>query len=608
MAYLPIEDYGIIGDMHTCALVGKNGSLDWMCYPRFDSPSIFAAVLDENIGGHFQIHPAEDVIRYRQFYWPETNVLVTRFVCEGGVGEIRDFMPLDGDADNSDHQTRVIRQVMCVRDEITFQLDCTPAFDYARATPTTTTSENGVVFQHGGLNIALSSPVPLTVDDHHAAAKFTLSAGQTATFLLCETDGACAPPLTPAEGQAQFEETVNYWRNWLDGCTYTGRWRDVVYRSALALKLLTYQPTGAIIAAPTMALPEEIGGERNWDYRYVWIRDAAFTLYGLIRIGFTDEARAFMEWLIARAHEENRAEGPLQPLYTIDGRTEINEVTLDHLEGYRGSQPVRLGNAAHEQFQLDMYGALMDAVYLHNKYGEQVSYDFYTYLRPILDWVCDNWQRPDDGIWEARDEPQDHVYSRLMCWVALDRGLRLADKRSFPAPRERWLANRDAIYEEIQQQGYSEEVHAFTQAYDNTALDASTLIMPLVFFMAPSDPRMLNTIDAIQEDLDAGGLMEDSLVYRYNPLITPDGLSGTEGSFNMCTFWLAEAMTRAGRYDRAYMEQARLLFERMLGYANHLGLYAEETGERGEALGNFPQAFTHLSLISAAFNLDRYLD
>jgi len=608
MAYLPIEDYGIIGDMRTCALASKNGSLDWMCYPRFDSPSIFAAILDENIGGRFQIHPTEDVLRYQQFYWPETNVLVTRFVCECGVGEIRDFMTLDGDANNNDHRTRVVRQVMCVRDEMTFNITCHPAFDYARGTHQTNGGENGAVFQHEGLKMALSSPVPLDIDEHGATATFHLTTGETATFLLSETDDDCAPPLTPDQGQAQFEETVEYWRNWLDNCTYTGRWRDVIYRSALALKLLTYQPTGAIIAAPTMGLPEEIGGERNWDYRYVWIRDAAFTLYGLIRIGFTEEASAFMKWLIARTREENRTKGPLQPLYTIDGKTEIQEITLDHLEGYRGSQPVRLGNAAHEQFQLDMYGALMDAVYLHNKYGEQVSYDFYTYLRPILDWVCENWQRPDEGIWEARSEPQHHVYSRLMCWVALDRGLRLADKRSFPAPRDHWIANRDAIYEEIQERGYNDEVRAFTQSYDNTALDASTLIMPLVFFMAPGDPRMSTTIDAMRKNLDAGGLMQDSLVYRYNPLITPDGLSGTEGGFNMCTFWLVEAMTRAGRYDRQYMDAARLLFERMLGYANHLGLYAEETGDRGEALGNFPQAFTHLSLISAAFNLNRYLD
>jgi len=607
MAYLPIGDYGIIGDMRTCALVGKNGSIDWMCYPRFDSPSVFAKTLDDEIGGHFQIHPVHTLTNSKQFYWPETNVLVTRFVCEEGVGEVRDFMTLDRDDD--DHQTRVVRQVVCVRDEMNFQLACHPAFDYARGSHEITLSENGAVFEGGdGLRLSLSSPVSLEQSDAGVVATFRLKQGETLTFCFQESQSECAPPHTDQEGQLQFEDTVRYWRQWLAQCTYTGRWRGEVHRSALALKLLTYKPTGAIVAAPTMGLPEQIGGERNWDYRYVWIRDAAFTLYGLMRVGFTEEAGAFMNWLYARTQEENGSEGPLQPLYTIDGETEIAEIELDHLKGYRESKPVRLGNAAHEQFQLDMYGALMDAVYLHNKHGQQVSYDFYTYLRPILDWVCDNWQRKDDGIWESRDEPQNHVYSRLMCWVALDRGLRLADKRSFPAPRERWIKNRDAIYEEVQAQGYDEQIQAFTQAYDNPSLDASALIMPLVFFMAPSDPRMINTIEAMRRHPENGGLTEDSLVYRYNPDDSPDGLRGTEGSFNMCTFWLVEAMTRAGRNDPAYMNEARLMFERMLGYANHLGLYAEETGDRGEALGNFPQAFTHLSLISAAFNLNRYLD
>jgi GH15 family glucan-1,4-alpha-glucosidase len=355
------------------------------------------------------------------------------------------------------------------------------------------------------------------------------------------------------------------------------------------------------VAAPTASLPEVLGGERNWDYRYTWIRDAAFTLYGLLRIGFTEEAAGFMQWLEARADEPN-PDGSLQLMYGIDGRHDLTEETLDHLEGYRGSGPVRIGNGAHNQLQLDIYGELMDAVYLHNKYGDPVSYELWTRLRKVINWVCDNWRREDEGIWEVRGGRRHYVYSKLMCWMAIDRGLRLADKRSFPADRERWLAVRDEIYEEIMEEGWSPTRKAFVQSYGDDTLDASNLIMPLVFFLSAKDPRMLGTLDAINRSPKDGGLVSNSLVYRYDVERSPDGLSGEEGTFSLCTFWLVEALTRAGRVD-----EARLIFEQMLGYANHLGLYAEEIGPNGEALGNFPQAFTHLTLISAAFNLDRAL-
>jgi GH15 family glucan-1,4-alpha-glucosidase len=608
MSYQPIEDYGIIGDLHSVALVGKNGSIDWLCFPYFDSPSVFAALLDDKKGGFFRIAPQSDDVAPKQFYWPDTNVLVTRFLSPEGVGQVTDFMPMDLPEDEVDGRHQIVRKVQVVRGAMAFRMECRPAFDYARAPYETELGPAGARFSTPALTLGLSTGRPLRRDGNGVTCEFVLQQGETAVFTLgrLQPGSHAGALLSEAEGDRLADKTVAYWRRWLSRCTYRGRWREMVHRSALLLKLLTFAPTGAIVAAPTCSLPEGLGGERNWDYRYTWIRDAAFTLYGLLRIGFTDEAAQFMGWLEARCREL-KPDGSLQIMYGIDGRHALTEETLDHLDGYRGSRPVRVGNGAYAQLQLDIYGELLDSVYLFNKYGNPISYDLWRHLRRLVNWVADNWQRPDQGIWEVRGGPQHFVYSKLMCWVALDRALRLADKRSFPADHERWTSIRDQIYEEIMSHGWSRERQAFVQHYGSLTLDAANLVMPLVFFLSPTDPRALKTLNAMLRSPAEGGLVANSLVYRYNLEETEDGLSGEEGTFNICTFWLVEAMTRAGRADRKLLERGRLIFEEMLGYANHVGLFAEETGPRGEALGNFPQAFTHLALISAAFNLDRAL-
>jgi GH15 family glucan-1,4-alpha-glucosidase len=616
--YHPIENYGIIGNMRTAALVGLNGSIDWLCLPHFDSPSVFAAILDDRKGGRFRIAPAGEDFRHKQFYWPDTNILITRFLHNQGVGEVEDYMPVSRARPSRHGLIELIRRVRVVRGRVPFRLECRPAFDYARGTHKTQLSDAGARFTASGMSLGLAASRPLRLDQNGVVADFTLEGGEKAVFVLqiLRSDDEQVPCPGCDEAEDLFRETATFWRRWLAKCTYTGRWREIVHRSALTLKLLSFDATGAIVAAPTCSLPEAFGGERNWDYRYTWIRDAAFTLYGLLRVGFTEEAARFRDWLKARWQDASEGgssptgatAGPLQLMYGIDGRSELTEEVLDHLEGYRGSRPVRIGNAAHGQLQLDIYGELMDAVYLHNKYVEPVGYDGWVHLRGLVDWLCENWKQPDEGIWEVRGGRRHFVYSKLMSWVAVDRALRLADKRSFPANRAHWLKVRDEIYEEVMAKGWNQSRGAFVQAYGSDALDASNLLMPLVFFMAPNDPRMLSTIDAIRKPLTAGGLAADGLVYRYLSTDAPDGLRSEEGTFNICSFWLVEALTRAGRTDPARLEDARLLFEQMLGYANHLGLYAEQTGKSGEALGNFPQAFTHLGLISAAFNLDRALN
>jgi len=606
--YQPIEDYGIIGNMRTVALVAKNGSIDWFCFPNFDSPSVFGGILDARKGGWFQICPTAAEITHKQLYWPDTNVLITRFLSSDGVGEIIDYMPVIPQRGHG--YDGLIRRVKVVRGSMAFQVECRPAFNYALDRHQTELVEGGVKFHSPNLHLAMACHIPLKRKSSGVFGEFTLNEGESTSFELYSLAGYGPERklgLSEEQSDELFRSTIEYWRQWLSKGTYHGRWREMVHRSALVLKLLTYEPTGAIVAAPTCSLPESLGGSRNWDYRYTWIRDAAFTLYSLLRIGFTEEAARFMDFLDARCHEM-APDGSLQVMYGIDGRHVLTEKILGHLEGYKGSHPVRIGNAAYKQLQLDIYGELMDSVYLFNKYGTPISYDLWSYLRRLTNWVGRNWRHKDYAIWEVRGGKQQFVYSKLMCWVAVDRALRLAQKRSFPADWRQWIRLRDQIYETVMTKGWSEKSEAFVQSFGSDALDASTLLMPLVFFVSPSDPRMLKTIDAINRPPREGGLVSDGLVFRYDLTQTPDGVKGTEGTFNICTFWLVEALTRAGRTDPRRLDDARLLFEQSLSYANHVGLYAEQTGSQGQALGNFPQAFTHLALISAAVNLDRALD
>jgi GH15 family glucan-1,4-alpha-glucosidase len=598
MAYLPIENYGIIGDLNTVALVGLNGSIDFMCFPDFDSPSIFAALLDDKKGGRFSINPVFTEMKTKQLYLPDTNVLLTRFLSAEGVGEITDFMPVEELYSGKE----LIRRVTTVRGEVRYRMSCKPRFNYGRSPHSAELlSDNEIIFKSSGedaTELRLRSSVPMKLEENDAIAEFTLPANSTADFLL-EYIGK------QHNDQKDFKqfiteslfETVNYWKNWIAQSTYRGRWMEVVNRSALVLKLLTSYRYGSIIAAPTFSFPETISGKRNWDYRYTWIRDASFTTYALIRLGYTKEAGEFMNWVEKQCRDIKERER-LGIMYSIDGGRQLQETILPNFEGYKGSAPVRIGNNAYAQLQLDIYGELLDAIYLYNKYGEPISYDFWKDIQKQVDWLSSNWDQPDEGIWEVRGGQQKFLYSRLLCWVAFDRAIKIAEHRSFPVNHS-WRQERDKIFNSIFSEYWNEEAGAFMQYPGAPTVDASTLLMPLVRFISAKDPRWLSTMKRIEKEL-----VSDSLVYRYRPhLAAPDGFTRREGTFSMCSFWYVECLSRSGELNKA-----RFYFEKMLGYANHLGLYSEQLGFEGEHLGNFPQAFTHLGLISAAYNLDKQLD
>ncbi len=610
MEYQAIENYAAIGNMLSLALVGKEGSIDFLCYPDFDSPTVFAALLDADKGGYFCIRPQLDGKNTKQLYLPDSNILLTRFLSDDGIAELADFMPVTEKDDDAAGCHQVVRMLNVIHGEITFLMECFPRFDYARSEHTLTlVNDHAAVFEPKQVGqgpqdlqdprpaMMLKSSVPMRIERDGLVAEFTLRPGDRAYFIFgARADGEPQHVLADEQMDRLLHETVGYWRKWMAKSRYEGRWREMINRSALLLKLLTSRKYGSLIAAPTFGLPEQIGGNRNWDYRYTWLRDSSFSLYAFMRLGFTEEANRFRGWL-KNVFDFDAEGGPLQVLYAIDGRRDAPELTLDHLRGYRDSRPVRIGNAASTQLQLDVYGEMFDAVYLSAKYGDALPHKGWLNMKRTLKWLEHNWNRPDEGIWEIRGGRKDFLHSRLMCWVAFDRAIRLGEKRSLEGPFEWMEHTRDAIVEDIYSNFWNEEMQSFVQSKGSRTLDASLLLMPLMRFISATDPQWLSTLDAIEREL-----VNDTLVFRYRNDDDLDGLTGTEGTFTACSFWYIECLARAHR-----VEEARLLFDKMMGYANHVGLYAEELGLNGQHLGNFPQALTHLALISAATFLDRAL-
>ncbi|KAF8184216.1 glycoside hydrolase family 15 protein [Pholiota molesta] len=688
--YLPIADHGLIGNLRTAALISVDGSIESYCVPNFDSPSVFARILDKDKGGHFSIMPTVP-FSTKQNYLASSNVLQTKFMNDQGVVSVTDFLPRPRkDNPSSPASSKpllpwLIRRIECIRGRVPIQVQCAPAFNYALhshetsivdddSLPSSAPPQKKAVFVSPDLTLDLryvveqtpagsdGTPPEVTLEFLDLSAKghkglavqsnILLVEGQCVTFVLRpppartiplpseKEDAAVAvqalherglssgldskawrltvesapraiddPLLTKDLLGSLLQATNRYWYEWVSQSTYKGSWKEAVMRSALALKLLVYEPTGAVVASPTFSLPEYIGGVRNWDYRYSWIRDSSFTLYALIRLGFTEEANTYLEFIFERLRNKN-PDGSLQIMYTIHGGKDLEEIELTHLDGHKGSRPVRIGNGAADHVQLDIYGELMDCIYLGQKFGKPLAYDDWVLVRELVDYVVSICKSPDLSIWEVRGEKKNFTYSKVMLWVAIDRGLRLADKRSLPCPnRTVWLAARDNLYEEIMDKAWNKEHKFFGQSYeDNDVLDSAVLIMPLVFFMHASDPRFVSTLNQIMKTPEKGGLTSNNLVYRYDVKKSDDGVGGEEGTFCLCTLWCIEALTRAGEIDKRLLPKAVNMFEDFLLYLNHVGLCTEEISDAGEALGNAVQGFTHVTLISAAYNLSRTLN
>jgi GH15 family glucan-1,4-alpha-glucosidase len=612
--YEAIRDYGIIGDCHTAALVSRYGSIDWYCPKRFDAAAVFCRLLDDAKGGYLMVAPADEFHAERQ-YVHNANILQTVFTTSQGKVRLTDFMPIHQrtvarrgyDVGTS---RRILRLVEMLSGETKMEVCFLPSFDYARGKTVVRMGKGvGALAHQGGSFLSLACPdLGLdfkTKDEGELCALFTLRPGDRRWLVLTDADDPDRVLELPTADRCeqQLQRTQHYWQHWASHCSYHGPYQNEVLRSALTLKLLTYEPTGAIIAAPTTSLPEEIGGVRNWDYRYSWVRDSALILYALMNVGYREEAADFFEWL-QETHDSDHSPD-LQVLYSIDGRRELPEMTLDHLEGYECSRPVRVGNAAAGQLQLDIYGEVLTAAYLYFASGigrrndvseslptreRQLEHDW-PLLRGLVERAAERWQEPDNGIWEVRGGLRPFLYSKLMCWAALDRGIRLTNEYSLEAPSARWTKTEKTVRKAILADGFNKGVGAFTQAFGSSALDASALLIPRTGFLSATDPRVRSTVETIKSRLTQNGI-----VYRYR---SEDGLPGGEGVFLTCTFWLIDALALSGRLDEAHD-----LFERVSGYANDLGLLSEEFDPGSDnLLGNYPQGFTHMALINAAVNL-----
>lgn len=596
--YLPIENYGIIGNMKTIALVSLDGAVDFMCFPDFDSPTVFASLLDNENGGSFSVVPQLTAQKTKQLYMPGTAVLLTRFFSEDGISELTDYMPVEQDA-NQNSICAIVRKIKTVRGKITYKVNCAPRFDYAKAKhEIEKTGKNELTFtaiHDGDTMVRLIADFPLKFKEQDGYAEFTLNQGEEGWIVLESIKKGETENLRDIDyyKSSTYHETISFWRKWISKSTYEGRWNDLVSRSAITLKLLTSITHGSMVAAPTFSLPESLGGERNWDYRFTWIRDAAFTMYAFLRLGFWEEASGFLNWI-----HERSGENELRLMYAIDGSPVMEEQKIENMEGYMQSTPVRIGNAASDQLQLDIYGELIDTIYIYNKNHTKINYDFWQTVQKHILCVVDNWKKPDHGIWEFRNGKKHFLHTRLMCWVAMDRAIKIATDRSFPYPEKEWKEVRDQIYLDIYENFWNEKLGAWVQYKGADVVDASALLMPLVHFITPDEPRWQSTLKVIEEKLST-----DVLIYRYDNKGDADGIKGSEGTFNMCSFWFIEALAK-----NKEVEKALEYFEKMVGYANHLGLFSEQIGKRGEHLGNFPQAFTHLALISAALELDKQLD
>lgn len=591
--YFPIEDYGLIGNLHTTALVSKQGSIDFLPYPRFDSPTVFGALLDKKRGGHFSIEAADQQTNHKQLYLPDTAILLTRYLTDDGIAELTDFMP----PQNKKGQFVLVRKLKVIKGKHTFKVELNPRFDYGQHGFNLKKVGEKLILKNshfGKPTLQLMADFEFQEQGGSLIAEVQLKSKDELTMVLSGGDETIFTGKNLSEySETSFQNTVRFWRNWVNQAANTGRWQDIVNRSAITLKLLTSYKYGSTVAAATFGLPEQVGGQRNWDYRFTWIRDAAFTMYSFLELGYHSEARKFIDWMQQRSLEISSAE-ELKLMYRVDGSTNLKERELKHLEGYKKSHPVRVGNGAYDQFQLDIYGELIDTIYIYNKNAEPISYDFWQSLMKFIDFVSENWKKKDRGMWEVRDDQKEFLISKVMSWVALDRGILIAENRSFPAPLERWRKTRDEIYNDVYYNYWNPKKKAFVQYRGGDSLDASALLIPLVRMLSPKEPRWVSTLKTLEQEL-----VTDALVYRYRlDEGASDGFTSEEGTFSMCSFWYIECLAKSGEIDKAV-----LAFEKMLGYANHLGLFSEQISLKGELLGNFPQAFTHLGLISAANRL-----